>query len=312
MINPYEFMGLTFNSTIDDLRKAYYTMSLSCHPDKGGSNEAMAVLHTAYKYIKSHLDNIKDQPDSGKSYDELQAEFDNFIKEQDAVKPPTFLNIIAESFNINPVDYMEIYYDVCPDIPGNIMYDLTLTVINEMIRSKMLNQQMTEDDAIKSITRDDILAAIRKDLTNYNKLNNKEGTYGASIPDGYGALMDKSEVVSTEEQIPRAPGQSFGKREMVIYHEPDSVGGSEIAAGDIPILQKKDDYTIFGPKMDSLPITDYRRAYSEESLDTASSIFAGLCGEESIDILLVKQKMERARLDDVSKLKPAEIVKLKM
>ena len=60
LINPYQLLGVTINSSLKELKKAYYNMSLLCHPDKGGSNKDMIVVHTAYLYIKTQLEKCKD------------------------------------------------------------------------------------------------------------------------------------------------------------------------------------------------------------------------------------------------------------
>ena len=57
MINPYDIMNLTPESSLKDLKDAYYQMALLCHPDKGGSADDMIVIHNAYKYIKEQLEN---------------------------------------------------------------------------------------------------------------------------------------------------------------------------------------------------------------------------------------------------------------
>lgn len=289
MINPYEFLGLTVNSTLNDLRKAYYTMSLACHPDKGGSVEAMVTLHTAYKYIKEHLDNVQDQPDSNKTYEELQKEFDDYIKEQDSMKPPTFLNVVAESLDIKPSDYMAIYQEIKPKISDVLMYDITLCCLNELIRKIVYTERISQEEAVLKVTKVDVLEAVRIDLIRYD--DREKNIYSASIPDGYGTFMDKSEADDTI----KPPSKPFEKQEMTIYHEPDRLGGYEIPAGDLPIPQKKDDYTIYES---SLPITDYKRAYSEDTLDSASSIFAGMCGDDPINVRLAAIELERTRFDE--------------
>uniref|UniRef100_A0A6C0KX57 J domain-containing protein n=1 Tax=viral metagenome TaxID=1070528 RepID=A0A6C0KX57_9ZZZZ len=332
MINPYEFLGLTVNSSMEELRKAYYSMSLTCHPDKGGSRDAMVVLHTAYKYIKAQLDNITDQPDAGKTYEALQEEFDNYIKNQDSLKPPSFLNVIAESLDIKPADYMAIYSEIAPKIPPSIMYDMTLCAINEMIRNKIIRNKISEEDAIKDLNKSDILAMIRDDLINFsNNHNDNDIMYSAAIPSGYGEFMDPSVPPKTLD-YPEHSGNSgnsghsekyniengavnskiatnFEKKEMIIYHEPDSIGGFATMAGDLPIPEKKEDYTVYDSG--TLPLTDYKRAYSDETLDSASSIFAALCSEDSIDVRLAAQRLERTRLDDTQKERLPEVVKLK-
>lgn len=84
MINPYEIMNLTSDSTLKDLKKAYYDMALICHPDKGGTDEDMIVIHNAYKYIKEQFDNC----DNVGTYEELEEAFSSFCKEQEETPPP--------------------------------------------------------------------------------------------------------------------------------------------------------------------------------------------------------------------------------
>ena len=87
-VNPYSLFGLSSKSTLTELRKSYYELSLFCHPDKGGSSTEMDVVHKAYLYIKEQLDNCKVE----KSYEMLEDEFENFCKQQ-TQKPPCFREI---------------------------------------------------------------------------------------------------------------------------------------------------------------------------------------------------------------------------
>ena len=80
-LNPYEFLGLTPSSSLDELRKAYHDMSLLMHPDKGGSAQEMHILITAYKWIKEQLEHKSD-----KNYETIQLEFDEFIQKQNNEK----------------------------------------------------------------------------------------------------------------------------------------------------------------------------------------------------------------------------------
>lgn len=84
MINPYEIMNITPNSSLTDLKKSYYQLALICHPDKGGTEEDMIVIHNAYKYIKEQLENC----DNIGTYEELEDEFNSFCKEQEEAPPP--------------------------------------------------------------------------------------------------------------------------------------------------------------------------------------------------------------------------------
>lgn len=84
MINPYEIMNMSPNSTLAELKKSYYQMALICHPDKGGTEEDMIVIHNAYKYIKEQLENC----DNTNTYEELEDAFSSFCKEQEETPPP--------------------------------------------------------------------------------------------------------------------------------------------------------------------------------------------------------------------------------
>lgn len=303
-IDPYLFMGLTVDSTPEELRKAYYTMSLACHPDKGGSAEAMVILYTAYKWIKRQFDNIKEQADSGKEYEELQKEFDDYIKAQEATKPPPLLNVIAETLGIVPADYMEIYNEETAaeeanfPLPATIMYDTTICAINEIMRERSLSS-----DDISGITKEDVMTRLRRDLQEYKKLRNDAGIFVASIPHGYGSFMDTSQVsadeVQKDREAPQPPQHAFEKRDVAIYREPETINSSTTAT-EMPMPNKKDDYTVYnsglgsGHGAGSLPLTDYRVAYSETN--NASSIFDAMCSTEPVDVLYAARMLERTSL----------------
>ena len=90
-INPYELLGLSSNSTIKDLKKAYYEFSLLCHPDRGGNCNEMDIVHKSYKYIKNQLENCNNL-----TYENLEKEFEFFCKNQEE-KTPCFSDIYDES-----------------------------------------------------------------------------------------------------------------------------------------------------------------------------------------------------------------------
>lgn len=92
MINPYDILGLTSKSTLIDLKKSYYQMALICHPDRGGTEADMIVIHNAYIYIKEQLENCNNIS----SYEELEEEFNSFCKKQEET-PPSFRDIWEDS-----------------------------------------------------------------------------------------------------------------------------------------------------------------------------------------------------------------------
>jgi len=90
-INPYDLLNVNSKSTINELKKNYYQLSLYCHPDKGGSKEDMIIIQNAYVYIKSQLENSTE-----KTYEQLEEEFNEFCKIQEK-KPPKFCKIFSET-----------------------------------------------------------------------------------------------------------------------------------------------------------------------------------------------------------------------
>lgn len=94
VLNPYDLLGVTPNSTCHDVRKRYYALACLCHPDRGGSNEQMQILHNAFQYVISQV-----SLNSSRTFEELEADFAHFCEEQTALPPP-FMDIHAEAFNL--------------------------------------------------------------------------------------------------------------------------------------------------------------------------------------------------------------------
>lgn len=87
-INPYELFGVTENSPLEEVRKAYYSIALLCHPDKGGHTEHMKTLTLAYKWI---CDQISNAVEHRKTFEEY------FGKEIQTANIPNFTDIMVES-----------------------------------------------------------------------------------------------------------------------------------------------------------------------------------------------------------------------
>lgn len=96
LINPYDLLGFDSknpNIEMKELKAQYYTLSLICHPDKGGTAEDMIILKNAYQYIKEQIEG-KDA--KSKDVKEVEEEFKNFMKEQENTPPP-FSQIYEEA-----------------------------------------------------------------------------------------------------------------------------------------------------------------------------------------------------------------------
>lgn len=93
LINPFSLLGITTNSTFNELKKNYYNMALMCHPDKGGSNDDMIIIQKAYNYCKEQL---QSQELKQTTYQQLEFEFAEFCQKQES-QTPTFSSIYEET-----------------------------------------------------------------------------------------------------------------------------------------------------------------------------------------------------------------------
>ena len=94
LINPYELLGVTTNSSIDAVRKAYYNLALLCHPDKGGSAIDMIIICKAYNYVKNQI--VLNVDEEKMNMEVLEQEFKDFCTAQES-KSPTFEEIYKET-----------------------------------------------------------------------------------------------------------------------------------------------------------------------------------------------------------------------
>ena len=96
MIDPYNLLGVTTESTPTEVRKAYYELALVAHPDKGGSADQMRVVHCAYEWVLRQVEAVNRTV----TYEQLEEDFLNFCKAQEAVRPPQFVDIHADIHNL--------------------------------------------------------------------------------------------------------------------------------------------------------------------------------------------------------------------
>lgn len=51
-LDPFNILGVTFDSTKDEVCRAYRERAKASHPDAGGSNEEMAKVNAAFEAIR--------------------------------------------------------------------------------------------------------------------------------------------------------------------------------------------------------------------------------------------------------------------
>ena len=111
--NYYSILGVTCKSSETEIKKSYYKLSLSNHPDKGGDSDKFAIISNAYEILsdKEKKKEYDRRSKWGNEYDEqteyLDYEFSNIMKSWDDDKFNDFkkkegLNIICyidDTFN---------------------------------------------------------------------------------------------------------------------------------------------------------------------------------------------------------------------
>ena len=51
MRNYYRILGLQNCSSLEEIKRAYRSLALKFHPDRGGNEEHMKVINEAYEYL---------------------------------------------------------------------------------------------------------------------------------------------------------------------------------------------------------------------------------------------------------------------
>lgn len=74
-INPYELLGVTTESSVDAVRKAYRGLALQHHEDKGGTKSSMIAVNAAYAFVLRELRH-RDHERASWTPEEIQADFD--------------------------------------------------------------------------------------------------------------------------------------------------------------------------------------------------------------------------------------------
>lgn len=104
-LNPYELLGVTPTSSLKDIKTAYHTISLLCHPDKGGDARDMKAVHAAYKFVRDHLH------ETDKTIQDFVNEFSEFCNiDQIDSDTITWANIYKECWDIS-IDQTQTEFD---------------------------------------------------------------------------------------------------------------------------------------------------------------------------------------------------------
>ena len=179
-LNPYELLGVTVDSDISTLTKNYYKLALLCHPDKGGNPDDMNVLHTSYLYIKEQLKAVN----VDKKLEDFENEFSEFCKIQEAIPAPKFSEIFTENpfttdFN-REFEKINRFKWITDDTHGNGGY----------VQEIHMKRYPEEKSHIESCDYENLFR------------------------DGYGSLMEKSDINNIHQLEEEQPDQEQPEQEQ--------------------------------------------------------------------------------------------------
>jgi hypothetical protein len=96
-IDPYKLLGVTVKHKRENVRSAFKSLSLLCHPDKGGRREDMEVLYVAYRYILEQIE----FSEHGRTMEDEEEKFKDFLELQISQKSeiPSLYEIMTNEKN---------------------------------------------------------------------------------------------------------------------------------------------------------------------------------------------------------------------
>lgn len=271
--DPYALLGVTVDSSLNDIRRAYYRLALLIHPDKGGNVEDMYILESSYKWIE---EKHKASNEKQKTLEVAEKEFEDFITEQEKHKLPSLDDILIKTLDFDYDTFFQKVWGVNEKtkntkvIPAAAYEHVlwTFKILTEMKRLQL--------DSIN------VIEMATKTLNDFLERNTNEVSLNSLpfIQHGYGDDMVKDETSEV---------RAFTKDEIVVYKEPESYFKPKLNYGtDTTVVDKLDDYTT---KTNKLYMSDYKQAFKE--LDDKSE-YSELFGEnKSLDVLLATKEIER-------------------
>jgi hypothetical protein len=72
-LDPFALLGVSLDTTPEEVRQSYLELALIAHPDKGGSGEQMRMLTNAYRFVKAQVEAARDHRDRNRSTGDFAA-----------------------------------------------------------------------------------------------------------------------------------------------------------------------------------------------------------------------------------------------
>ena len=291
-LQPYDFLGLTDAATLTDLRKAYYKMALACHPDKGGSHDAMRILQACVEFIKIQLTDVAERATTFEAFNEArEKEYEAAEAEGKRLReaPPRLQELlfsVAQSHLQSP-RFQEAA--VAAEVPWERAQKFAEPVFWNVwkLRPHITHVHRDVEADLAWLDTDAFWHAMTHELKAFDEFMvamPETGLWPAAVPHGYGAQMDASAVrIPGEHEHIRAEAPLTADRDaeltqplahmppmqqdVVIYDEPN-VAPSRTHAVSLVVPEKENTYTLDTP----FPMSDYMEAFQ-----TAPSLYDASC-----------------------------------
>lgn len=100
--DPYTVLGVQRSSSLEDIKKAFRTLALKHHPDRGGNESAFKEITEAYAYMNKHHIQQAAAPDRNevmRKFNERQTAYQR--EEAERAKTRSDRVVHAETVNTN-------------------------------------------------------------------------------------------------------------------------------------------------------------------------------------------------------------------
>uniref|UniRef100_A0A6C0CS73 J domain-containing protein n=1 Tax=viral metagenome TaxID=1070528 RepID=A0A6C0CS73_9ZZZZ len=270
-INPYQLFGVTEDSAIEEVRKAYYSIALLCHPDKGGHTDYMKTLTLAYKWI---CDQISCEVEHRKTFEEY------FGTEIQTAYIPNFTDIMVESTGYTKDFFKGLCHEVSITDP-KIIEQLYIPNFNSVM-SLYRHIEGTEPvlPSIEELTRY-TLHFLRHYLHAPEDMFLAEVYVPMSIPHGY----------NMESQQETYDNGLYSKT-MTIYKDPLVTPRKTEAI--LETKEKLEDYSIDAP----IAMNDYQEAFTSytEDLKKLETLISTVPFEEALQTYRTERSLQNCVL----------------
>jgi hypothetical protein len=289
-------LGITPTSTLQEVRRAYKTMALMCHPDKGGSLGDMRIVQSSYEYICHQLGHVALEAEKG-TYEEREAEFKAFLRSQEEQPIHSMHDVYLDTFERPDMD-QDVLNKMKNVAAQCFPHD---SFLRDMVLRNMLRSYDSTGSASSVVELEQPIEQTVQEI--------KDKVIPASIQDGYGEALDlstehKTYNIGKRDSLTQPLHTVFETRDLVVHnpsHQCALVHMVDVPA-DIPLPNKLDDYSV-------RYMCDYRMAYSD-TIQSNTTLETVMKEEGSFAKTFELVLEERNKLDEQLKTKVPEKITL--